>query len=228
MRPFRLLFVALAFSLASTPAAAAGAAKTEFGVIAGFNFATLQIDGVSNMDPRGAFAAGGAVDHSFNDKFGLLLEPMFMSKGGKSTERNAYWGTNDGAVFHLDCIDVPLLARYNLGTQEASHGYVLAGVGLSFATQTTVEISQGTTKGDVDFSNIFNSRDFSINAGAGISVPLGDNRMTFDGRVAYGLTDINKGGPVTFNGTTFTVPSNSTHTLDFRLFATYFFSAPNH
>jgi hypothetical protein len=228
MRSIRLLFVALALSLASTPAAAAGAAKTEFGLIAGFNFATLRIDGVDNMDPRGAFAAGGAVDHSFNEKFGVLFEPMFMSKGGKSTERNAYWGTNDGAVFQLDCIDFPLLARYNLGLPETSHGYLLAGVGLSVSTQSTVEITQGTTKGDADFSDVFNSTDFSIDVGAGISVPLGDNRMTFDGRVAYGLTDINKGGPVSFNGATFTVPTNSTHTLDFRLFATYFFSLPSH
>lgn len=222
MRPARLLFAALALSLASAPAAA----KTEVGVITGFNFGTLSIDGVSEMDPRGAFALGGVADVGISDRFGIRIEPMFMSKGGKSTERNVYWGMNNGAVFQLDCIDVPILARFDLGEPDDARAYLLGGVGVSFFTETKVEISQDNYEETVDFGDIVNPVDVSIDLGAGFSTPVGDNRLTLDGRVAFGLTDINKGGTVTYNGSPLVVPATSTKTLDFRVFATFFFPWP--
>lgn len=222
MRPARLLFVALALSLASAPAAA----KTEVGVITGFNFGTLSIDGAGDMDPRGAFAVGGAADIGINDRFGIRIEPMFMSKGGKSTARNVYWGMNEGAVFQLDCIDVPVLARFALGDPEEGHAYLLGGVGVSFFTETKVEISQANYEEEVDFGDVLNPVDVSIDLGAGFSTPIGENRLTLDGRVAFGLTDINKGGTVTFNDSPLVVPAASTKTLDFRVFATWFFPWP--
>lgn len=212
--------------LALTLTATAAAAENQVGVIAGFNLATLSIEGSSRTDPRGSFAAGGVVDIAISDRFGIRVEPMFMSKGGESTERNVYWGSNDGAVFQLDCINVPVLARFDLGASEA-RSYLLGGFGVSFATESKVEISQANYKETVDFGDVLNPMDVSLDLGAGISFPVGDaNRMSFDARVAIGLMDINDGGTVTFNGSPLTVPSTSTHTLDFRMFGTYLFPWP--
>jgi hypothetical protein len=218
MRPVGLLFVALALSFVS-PAAAA---DKQLGILAGFNFSSLNIEGQSSMEGRSTFAAGGVVDWGLNDRLGIRIEPTYVSKGGKATHRNAYWGTVDGAVFKLDYIDVPVLARFDLAASE-SRGYLLGGLAVSFATKQKVELTQGPTHETVDFGNVFSPVDFSLDLGAGVGFPVGDHRMTVDGRAAIGLMNINDGGTVTLGGSPLTVPSTSTHTLDLRLFATYLF-----
>jgi hypothetical protein len=201
----------------------AAAVTPRVGVIAGFNFADLNIDGQSGMDIRSSFAGGGVLDLGLNDRFGIRVEPTFLSKGGKATKRNAYWGTVDGAVFKLDYIDLPVLARVDLAATD-TRGYLLAGLGVSFATQSEVELTQGNTTGTADLGDVFKPTDVSVNLGLGVSFRAGTNRAGIDGRVAFGVTDINEGGTITFNGAPLTVPQTSTKTLDFRLFATYLFS----
>lgn len=218
MRSRGLMFVALALSLAS-PAAAL---NTQLGPIAGFSFSNLRIEGQSDIEGTSSFAAGGVVDLGFNDQFGIRIEPTWVTKGAKATHRNAYWGTIDGAVFKLDYIDVPVLARYDLATTE-SRGYLLGGVGVGFATQQQVELSQANNGQTVDLGDVFSPIDVTANLGAGLSYAAGANRITVDGRVGYGLMNINDGGTVTFNGIPLPVPSTSTHTLEFRLLMSYLF-----
>jgi len=219
MRSARLCFTALALALTST----AAVAETQVGVIAGANFANLNIEGANGLSTRSTLAAGGAVDLSINPRFGVRVEPMFVSKGAKATHRNAYWGSVDGAVFKLDYVDVPVLARFDLATSP-KRGYLLAGLGVGFAVQREVELSAATAHETVDFSDIFKSTDLSLDLGAGFGLPVASNRMTFDGRVAIGLVNINDGGTVSLGGIALPVPPTSTHTLDFRLFATYLFA----
>ena len=83
--------------------------------------------------------------------------------------------------------------------------------------------AQGQDKETVNFDDVFKSYDFSVDFGLGISFDAAGNRMTMDGRASYGLININDGGTVTFQDATLDVPSTSTHTLAFRLLATYFF-----
>ena len=71
---------------------------------------------------------------------------------------------------------------------------------------------------------MFSSTDLTLDMGAGVSIPAGHNRVTIDLRGAYGLTNINQGGTVMFNGSPLAVPSTATHTLDFHVFASYLFS----
>lgn len=220
MRRVGLLIVALGLLHSST----AVAVTTQLGVLAGFNFADLNIDGQSGMDVRTSFAAGGVLDLGFSDRFGIRIEPTFLSKGGKATSRNAYWGTIDGAVFKLDYIDLPVLARIDLATTTDTRGYLLAGIAVSFATQSEVELTQANNGGTADLGDVFKPTDTSVILGLGFSFPAGTNRAGIDGRVAYGVTDINQGGTTTFNGAPLAVPATSTQTLDFRIFATYLFS----
>ena len=162
-------------------------------------------------------------DFTINDRLGIRVEPMFLSKGAKATERNAYWSTIDGVWFDLDYIEVPVLARFHLVDSGTPGGYFLGGLGFGFATGQNVELQQGTASETVDFEDVFSPFDLSLNLGAGFTVPVGGNRMTFDTRFALGLININDGGTVTFQGAPLDVPSNNTTTLDIRFFATYLF-----
>lgn len=218
MRSVRLLFVALALALAS-PAAAV---TTQVGVLAGFSFSNLRMDGDIEIEGRSSFAFGGVADLGFNERFGIRIEPTWLSKGAKATYRNAEWGSIDGAVFQLDYLDIPVLARFDLATTP-QRAYLLGGLGVSFATEQKVELTQSGAVEEADFGDVLEPMDLSLDLGLGLSFDVGSNRMTVDGRAAIGLMDINNGGTITLDGSPVTVPPTSVKTLDFRLFVTYLF-----
>lgn len=219
MRSVRSLLVVCALLLASSPAWA----ETQLGAIAGINFASLNIDAVSSLGVRSSFAVGGMVDQSITKRLGVRVEPMFLSKGAKTSQNNLYSATVDEAKFKLDYIDVPILARFDLA-ETPTRAYLLGGVGVSFSTSLDGEFTVGGAKETVDFTNAFSSTDVSADLGLGVGFPAGTGRVTVDGRVAIGLVNINDGGTVTYQGSPLTIPPTSTKTMDFRLFATYLFS----
>lgn len=219
MRSVRRLLMACALLLASSPAWA----ETQLGAIAGFNFASLNIDAVSSLGVRSSFAVGGVLDQSITKRLGVRVEPMFLSKGAKTSQNNLYSATVDEAKFKLDYIDVPILARFDLA-ETPTRAYLLGGVGVSFATSLDGEFTQAGARETVDFTNPFSDTDVSADLGLGVGFPAATGRVTIDGRVAIGLVNINDGGTVTYQGSPLTIPPTSTKTMDFRLFATYLFS----
>jgi opacity protein-like surface antigen len=217
---FRALVCVAVIGLAA--AAPAAALTKEWGVIGGFNFSTLNIEGQSGIDPRSAFAVGGVLDLRLKDRFGIRIEPMYLRSGGDATHRNAYWGTMDGAEFKLDYIGIPVLAHYDFGTNDKRNPYVLGGFGFNIPVEQKVELSQGDERATVDFGDVFGP-DVTVELGGGLSFPAGENRWALDARVAFGLTNINDGGTVTFNGSPLAVPATSTHSLAGRFFVSYLF-----
>jgi hypothetical protein len=214
------LFVTIALACA-TPAAAM---TKSAGVIGGFNFSTLKIDGQSGIDARSEFAIGGVFDLGLNDRFGIRIEPVYLRSGANATKRNAYWGTMDGADFKLDYIGLPVLARYDFGTGAKRIPYVLGGFGFNFAVNQKVDLTQGNEHETVDLGSVFAPVDVTLDLGGGISFPQGPNRLAVDARASFGLTNTNDGGTVTFNGSPLAVPSTSTHSMAARIFVSYLFS----
>ena len=221
MRFHALAFVAV---IALSSAAPAVALTKDVGVIGGFNFSTLTIEGQSGIDARSAFAVGGVLDLGLRPRFGIRIEPMYLRGGGDATNRNAYWGTMDGAEFKLDYIGIPVLAHYDFGTNDKRNPYVLGGFGFNFALNQEAELTQGQDRETVDLSDVLNPIDVTLEVGAGISFPAGYNRWALDGRFGYGITNMNGGGTVTFNGSPLAVPSTSTHSLAGRFFVSYLFN----
>jgi opacity protein-like surface antigen len=221
MRRSLLLLVALSLTCTSI----AGAAERRLGIISGFNIAKLDIEGRGG-DTRTSFAAGVVADLPFNDALGLRIEPMFTSKGGKGTTSNIYWGTVDRAEFQLDCIDIPVLLRYNLASQEAAHAYLLGGFGLSLFTEQKADIEIGPDKETVGLSDILQPWDLSLNMGVGLEFPAGANRFTVDARFGMGLFDINGGGNVMIADQPVAVPSTTTHNVEFRILGSLLFPWP--
>ena len=218
---FRVLALVVMVGLAS--AAPAGAMTKAVGVIGGFNISTLKIDGQSGIDARSEFAVGGVFDVGLNERFGVRVEPMYLRSGANATHRNAYWGTMDGADFKLDYLSLPVLARYDFGTDAKRSPYVLGGFGFNFAMNQKVDLTQGNNHETVDLKDVLNPVDVTLEVGAGISFPAGENRWAIDGRFGYGLTNMNGGGTVTFNGSSLPVPDTSTHSLAGRFFVSYLF-----
>jgi len=223
MRPIQPRMLAHAAMLALLIASPAAALTKELGPIAGFSYSNLNISGQSGLNGRASVALGAELDLGFNEHFGLRIDPMFVSKGAEATHRNAYWGTMDGAKFNLNYIDVPVLARYDLPAKSEAHGYLLGGVGVSFATKREVDLTQGNEHETVDFKDVLSSTDASVDLGIGFSLPQGPNRWAIDARAAFGVTNINSGGTVTFNGGPLVVPATSTHTIGFRTLVSYLF-----
>jgi len=209
--------LALVVMVGLSSAAPATAVTKEVGVIGGFNFSTLKIEGQSGIDARSAFAIGGVLDLHLRDRFGIRIEPMYLRSGGDATHRNAYWGTMDGAEFKLDYIGIPVLAHYDFGTNDKRNPYVLGGFGFNLPVSQEVELTQGNERATVDLADVFGT-DVTVELGAGISFPAGANRWALDGRAGFGITNINGGGTVTFNGSSLAVPSTSTHSLAGRFF----------
>ena len=225
MKRTHLMAAVLSGSIVLSLAATPSHAETRIGAIGGLNIANLSIDGSSSLNVRTTFAVGGVVDFGIGERFGIRAEPMFVSKGTKAQERNAYWGTVDEAVFELDYIELPVLARYDLAT-TSTRGYLIGGIAVGMSTGAQVELTRNTVTENVDFEDVFSSTDVSAQLGLGVSFAAGANRLGIDGRVAFGLVDINEGGTVTFDGAPLDVPGTSTKTLDFRLLATYLFPWP--
>jgi hypothetical protein len=219
----RLRALALVAAIGISGATPAAALTKELGVIGGFNFSTLKIDGQSGLDARSAFALGGVLDLGLKGRFGLRVEPVYLKSGADATSRNAYWGTMDGAEFKLDYIDVPVLARYEFGTDDKRCPYVLGGFGFNFAVSQKAELTQGNEHATVDLADVFAPVDVTVDLGGGVSFPAAGNRWAIDGRLAYGLTNVNDGGSVTFNGAPLAVPSTSTHSLAGRIFVSWLF-----
>jgi opacity protein-like surface antigen len=218
-----MLAMVAAVGLAS--AAPAGAMTKAVGVIGGFNISTLKIDGKSGIDSRSAFAVGGVLDLGLKGRFGVRFEPIYLRNGGDATQRNAYWGTMDGAEFKLDYIALPVLARYEFGTDEKRSPYVLGGFGFNLAVDQKVDLTQGNSpKETVDLGSVFAPVDVTLEVGGGIAFPAGQNRWAIDARLGYGLTNMNDGGTVTFNGAPLAVPATSTHSLAGRFFVSYLFN----
>lgn len=226
MSPMRRWWVSIPVFVCLVSLPVLASAGTRFGPIGGLNIANLDIDGQSGLNVRTTIALGGVVDIPLGERFGLRIEPMYLSKGTKAEKRNAYWGSVDKAVFELDYANIPVMARYDLGASE-TRGYVIGGVALGFAVRQEVELTQTNVTENVDFSDVFASTDVSLDVGAGVSFAVGGTkRVTIDGRVAFGMMDINEGGTVVFNGAPLTVPDTSTKTLDFRILASYLFPWP--
>src|SRR4030095_10117798 len=71
MRWAGLPLVVLALSVAS-PAAAV---NTQLGVISGFSFSNLNIEGQSGIEGSSSFALGGVVDLGLNERWGIRIQP---------------------------------------------------------------------------------------------------------------------------------------------------------
>ena len=150
----------------------ADAQKTQFGVKAGVNFATLTGDAPGASSKVG-FNVGGFAEIKISTKFSIQPELLYSTQGAKVESE----GVN--VDFNLSYLNIPVMAKYYVSPKFSLE----AGPQIGFLMS-----AKGKTMGEsVDIKDFFNSTDFGINIGAGY-----DFTNQFSGGIRYnfGISNI--------------------------------------
>lgn len=184
----------LAFAFALLPAIPLSAQGFGAGVKAGIASATFYGDDVEDAESRTAFWGGGFLTFQLSPMFAIQPELLYASKGAAGTG-----GINDevSAEFRIGYIDVPILAKFTVGTDDA-RPYFLAGPSVGIRVSCEVEASNAAVTLTVDCDEFedgveISSTDFGGVVGAGFDYDMGRATLSVDGRVSLGLTSIAAG-----------------------------------
>ncbi len=191
MRPSFTLTTVLCLLSAST--GSAQAVRTEFGVEAGLNLASLGGSDVDGADTRTGFAGGGFMRFPLGPSF--AVEPaVFYSQQGATDNASGV-----DITFKLDYVQIPVRLRYAtpLASSASIRPYAYAGpaLGISLGCKIRGEASGQSAELDCDdpaFGGTFDAKsvDFGLHLGAGVDV----NRFTVGLRYQLGLSSIDDSG----------------------------------
>lgn len=128
--------------------------------------------------------AGASFQAGITPSFSLVSELYFMRKGGKLKAGNPLTITE--STFHLNTMELPVLARFHFGKF-----YLNAGPSIAYALSGDWKIDSKSTK--LSFNNTtegYKRFDAGIQAGGGVEFPFKQRRIALDIRYNYGLTNI--------------------------------------
>ena len=190
-----LLIVASAFITLST---AVAQKSTTIGPVAGLNIATFGGEDAEGVSSRTAFLVGAFAAFQMSPKF--LLEPsvLYTQKGGQVD-----FDENVNGTIKLTYIQVPLLARYRLGSGKVVPNLIL-GPAVGFKTSCKGSASQGAIEINVDCDEAdlqVSGTDFSLIGGAGLEV----SKFMFSVRYDYGMSSLASDGDTKIYNRTFSV-----------------------
>lgn len=145
----------------------ANAQKTQFGIKAGVNFATLTGD-TAGVNSIVGFNIGGFSEIKISDKFSIQPELLYSIQGAKVDSE----GTT--VDFNLSYLNIPVMAKYYVSPKFNLE----IGPQIGFLTS-----AKGKTMGvSVDVKDFFKSTDFGLNFGAGY-----DFTSKFSAGIRYNL-----------------------------------------
>jgi hypothetical protein len=144
------------------------AQNATFGIKAGYNAASLEVDGGTDYDSRSAMHGGFLAHIHVTNHFAVQPELVFSMQGGES----------GSTKLKMNYINVPVLLQYmNSGFR------IQTGPQIGFLV--SAESKVGNIEVDVD--DAFDSIDFSWAIGAGYLFPAG---IGIDARYNIGISDI--------------------------------------
>lgn len=150
--------------------------QTHFGLKAGLNAASLNVDPGQNLDSKLGLHLGGLAHIHISRHFAVQPEVLFSMQGGKSDG-------NDDVKLKLNYINVPVLAQYMF-----KDGFrIQTGPQVGFLVSSKMKIND--TEFDVD--DTYNGIDFSWALGAGYLFKSG---FGVDARYNFGISDITDDG----------------------------------
>ena len=166
-------------------------AQHRIGVIGGLNFADAEVEIArqsANVLDRTLLGLGGVEDLRLSKNFGLQLEPMYLQKGGASTD------IQPGVDFRLKSsyVELPVFFKAEFG--NAIRPYLMAGPSVAFLLQADLEAELNGIVFKGDAKDAMENVDFAAAFGAGVSYPLGRSAIFLEGRYFLGFTDNIKGG----------------------------------
>jgi hypothetical protein len=140
------------------------------------------------------YCIGVSIEKPLDERLGAVLELQYSQKGFHETEGFNYQGQS--VVLNLTTvysyIDMPILLNYSL-MKKGNMGLVgEIGLNIGYALwgqQTYKTDTYANTYDYVFSSENFNRLDLSVLAGLGFYYNMGANRITFNTRYAFGITD---------------------------------------
>lgn len=187
----------LSFVFILTIVAFTSNAQTRLGVRGGLNISNLYTNDVDDNNLLVGFHAGAYFKLAVNDNFAIEPEFLYSTKGAKLEYNNTF--VNGTATFHLNYIDIPVLAVFNITENFQFHAGPYIGI------LTAANVTNDSDNNNFDFENEldkndFTSTDLGVIGGLGIDV----DKVNISLRYNYGLNNI--GRERQFLGTTYTFP----------------------
>ena len=180
MKKITVLLISLALLFASTDSFAQGAPKPIVGVKGGLNLANIGGDDVDN-ELRLAFHAGAYSEILF-DYFLMMQAEFLLSYQGHGGFDPDVLGSSSLNLWYLN---IPIMARYNIGYNLNVHAGIQAGILLS-AQSKFVDFS-GTTS-TFDVKDQFKTIDLGIPIGVGYD--FGDRDISVMARYIFPINNI--------------------------------------
>lgn len=149
------------------------------GIKGGFNVSNIYIDDVDDENARLGFNAGVFGEIISSEAFGLQAELLYSTKGAKWESD----GLNQETEFHLNYLDVPVLAVFKLGESVEIHAGAYGGFLLNSSISTEGDLGSGTD--DLDKDN-FRAFDYGLLGGIGFNF----GALQVGARYNYGLQKI--------------------------------------
>ena len=171
MRKIVLTFIFIGGLMASANS------QTSFGVKGGLNIASLVGDGVENLSVRTSVHFTGMAEFELTDKFSIQPEIMYSAQGAKETlgDYEAMW--------YLNYINVPLIAKYYIGERLS----IEAGPYVGFLVNAKLDWSDNEDAGLDELEELTASIDFGINLGLGYKLESG---LNFGARYNIGMVNV--------------------------------------
>ena len=164
-----------------------GMAQVNLGVIGGLNIAGLN-ENVETWVPynKTYFGFGGVVDIPINTTLSLVLQPMFVKKGGAAIDGPTHY------EFARSYLELPLLLKVAVGS--GVRPYAIAGPTFGYLLSSKVNGWSGADDLDGDMKDLTETFELGLCFGAGLSIEVGFGTIFIEGRYGLGLTNTNKGG----------------------------------
>jgi hypothetical protein len=171
-----ILILVTAALMAGVTAKVNAQSPISFGLKGGFNIANIAGEDF-DADARFGLTAGAVIDISVPVlPFGVESGLYYSQKGADFT----------GGILRLDYLEVPVLAKFQLGPSGPITPHLVVGPYMGFNIKAESE-SEGFTE---DVSDSINSTEFGGAVGVGIDFNLGVTKLNARAQYGYGFTDV--------------------------------------
>jgi hypothetical protein len=145
------------------------AQETHFGIKAGYNSASVAVDGEPDLDAKSGLHLGGLAHIHISEHFAVQPELVYSMQGGEA----------GNTKLKLNYLNLPVLVQYMIDN----------GFRLQMGPQLGFLLSAKAKSGniEIDIDDTYSSLDFSLAFGAGYLFPVG---IGIDARFNLGISNI--------------------------------------
>jgi hypothetical protein len=178
-----------------------GTKRFSVGITGGLNLADMYLSGSQGNDkqditPMGRYGLGAVLGYSLSDYFDLLIEPMYLQKGGMIQQGSDPVTQPEGQI-RTESVEFPLLMKNSYGDQFQP--YLLAGVSVGFNLKSEIEYNISGLQFTGDLNDVTQTVDAGFILGIGIQVPAGIFKIFMESRYVHGVLNQRRSGTVSLS-----------------------------